>query len=48
MGIKNLHIGYWDKMRFDEVGVVGTGFYTIAESTLDYREDGFNFPSLTV
>ena len=41
-------IGYWDKMRFEEFRVRGTGFYAITESTLDYGEDSFNFPSLTV
>lgn len=37
-----------DEGRFDEFRVMGTGFYTITESTLNYRENSFNLPSLTV
>ena len=35
-------------MRFNELGMRRTGFYTISESTLDDGEDSFNNPPFTV
>ena len=41
-------VGYWDEVRFNELGMRRTGFYAISESTLDDGEDSFNHPPLTV
>ncbi len=37
-----------DLARFDELRIVGTGLDVIAEPTLDYGDNRFNYPSFSV
>jgi len=37
-----------DERGFNKFRVIGTGFYTITESSLYHGEDSFNFPSSTI
>ncbi len=41
-------VGYGDEIRFNEFRVRVTGFYAITEPMLDYGENSFNYPLLTV